>query len=64
VATTAPVINNDDLVVILVNTTACFSGIDTRTEVFGDIIPEQGMNGVISFTTPSAFIDIIIELQS
>ena len=64
VATTSPVINNDDLVVILVNTTACFSGISTRTEVFGDIIPEQGMDGIISFTTPSAFIDTIIELQS
>jgi flagellin FlaB len=64
VATIAPVINNDDLVVMLVNTTACFSGIGTRTEVFGDIIPEQGMNGIISFTTPSAFIDTIIELQS
>jgi flagellin FlaB len=61
---TSPVINNDDLVVVLINTTQCFSGIGTRTEVFGDIIPEQGISGVISFTTPSAFIDTIIELQT
>lgn len=59
---TTPVINNDDLVVLLINTTKCFLGIGTRTEVFGDIIPEQGISGVISFTTPSAFIDTIIEL--
>jgi flagellin FlaB len=58
-----PVINEDDLIVLLINTTKCFSGINTRTEVFGDIIPETGIKGVISFTTPSVFIDTIIELQ-
>ena len=59
----SPVINSDDLVVLLVNTTACFSGIDTRTEVSGRVVPEAGISGVISFTTPSAYIDTIIELQ-
>ena len=57
-----PSINRDDLVVLLVNTTKCFSGISTRTEVFGRVVPEHGMRGVIGFTTPSAFIDTIIEL--
>jgi flagellin FlaB len=60
---TNPVINTNDFVVLLVNTTECFSGIDTRTEVFGNIVPEFGMNGLISFTTPSAYIDTIIDLQ-
>ena len=60
---TNPVINTNDLVVLLVNTTECFSGIDTRTEVFGEVVPEFGMSGVISFTTPSAYIDTIIKLQ-
>ncbi len=58
-----PTINSDDLVILLVNTTYCFTGIDTRTKIFGNVVPEQGINGVISFTTPSAFIDTIIDLQ-
>jgi flagellin FlaB len=61
---TSPIINSDDLFVIIVNTTKCFSGLSTRTKVFGDIIPEQGISGVISFTTPSAYINTIIELQT
>ena len=60
----APILNGDDLIVLLVNTTKCFSGISTRTEVFGNVIPENGISGVISFTTPSAYIDTIIELQT
>jgi archaellin len=60
---TNPVINSDDLVVLLVNTTYCFSGLGSRVNVFGNVVPEQGIRGVISFTTPSALIDTIIELQ-
>ena len=58
-----PTINNNDLVVLLVNTSKCFSGIGTSTEVSGKVIPEQGMSGVIGFVTPSAYVDTIIELQ-
>jgi flagellin FlaB len=61
--TTSPIINNDDLVVLLINTTACFSGLDVRTEVEGNVVPEYGISGVISFTTPSSYINNIIELQ-
>lgn len=60
---TKPTINSDDLIVLLVNTTKCFSGIETRTEVSGSVVPEQGINGVISFTTPSVYINTIVELQ-
>ena len=59
---TSPIINDEDLVVILVNTSQCFSGISTRTEVSGNVVPEQGISGVISFTTPSTYIDTIIDL--
>ena len=59
----SPIINDDDLVVLLVNATECFSGIGTRTEVSGKVVPEQGISGVISFTTPSAYVNTIIELQ-
>lgn len=56
-----PVINYADLVVLLVNTSECFSGIGTRTEVSGSVYPEYGMSGVFSFVTPSAFVDTIID---
>jgi len=59
-----PIINKDDLAVLLINSTNCFSGIDTRTAVSGRIIPEYGMRGMIAFNTPPAFTDTIIELQS
>jgi flagellin FlaB len=60
---TTPIINSDDLVVLLVNTTACFTGLDVRTEVTGNVVPEYGISGVIGFTTPSSYINNIIELQ-
>jgi len=59
-----PVINNDDLVVLIINTSKCFSGIGTRTKVSGKVMPEYGISGVISFTTPSTYINTIIELQT
>lgn len=59
---TSPTINDDDQVVLLINTTKCFSGISTRTRVFGNVIPEYGISGVISFTTPSVYINTIVEL--
>jgi flagellin FlaB len=58
-----PVINDEDLVVLIVNTTACFSGIGTRTDVAGEIYPEYGIRGVIGFTTPSTFVNTIVDLQ-
>lgn len=62
-SSTTPVINNGDLVVLLVNTSKCFSGISTRTDVSGNVYPEYGISGVIAFTTPSAFSNTIIDLQ-
>lgn len=58
-----PVINDNDLVGILVNTTSCFSGIAPRTSVSGKLVPEQGMSAIIGFTTPSTYTDTIIDLQ-
>lgn len=59
-----PVITEDDLVVLIVNTTACFSGIEPRIEVSGELYPEHGVKGMISFTTPSVFTKTIIDLSS
>jgi flagellin FlaB len=61
--TVKPVMNDEDLIVLIVNTTACFSGIGTRTDVSGEIYPEHGMRGIVSFTTPSTFITTIVDLQ-
>jgi archaeal flagellin FlaB len=58
-----PTINDQDLVILLVNTTACFSGIGPRSEVSGEIYPEHGLRGIIGFTTPSSMINTIIDLQ-
>ena len=60
---TKPVIDDEDLVVLLVNTTACFSGIGTRTDVSGELYPEHGIRGIIGFTTPSTFVHTIVDLQ-
>ena len=59
----SPSINSGDLVVLIVNSTKCFSGIDVRTKFTGKIIPERGINGMIGFTTPNVFVDTIIELS-
>jgi len=59
----SPTINENDLVILVVNTTQCFSGINTRTQVFGTVNPEYGISGVISFTTPTVFVDTIVDLQ-
>ena len=60
---TSPVINENDIVALIVNTTKCFSGISPRTEVSGNVVPEYGVSGVISFVTPPALIDKIVDLQ-
>ncbi|KAA0007825.1 MAG: flagellin [Thermoplasmata archaeon] len=58
-----PVINEKDIVVLIVNTTKCFSGLSPRTEVWGRITPEYGISGIISFTVPSVLIDRVVDLQ-
>jgi len=59
----SPIINDNDVVVLLINATKCFLGIDENVEVSGNIYPEYGMSGLINFRTPSSFIDSIIDLQ-
>ena len=61
-STNTPIINNGDLIVLLINTTACFSGIDTNTDVSGNVVPENGISGSIAFTTPNFFSTTIIDL--
>jgi len=58
-----PVINTGDKVMLFVDTDACFSKIQERTDVFGYVYPEHGSPGVISFRTPSSYSDTVYDLQ-
>ncbi|MBS3749309.1 MAG: flagellin, partial [Candidatus Thermoplasmatota archaeon] len=64
---TNPVLNRGDKAVLYIftnDTTGVFSDqIPTRTEIFGRIIPEIGSPGVISFTSPKAYVNKIYVLQ-
>ena len=57
------VINSGDYVVLGINTSACFSGLSARDDVWGLVIPEEGAPGVIDFKCPPSFVDTVIELQ-
>ena len=58
-----PIINYGDHVVLGIDTDAVFSGITPRTDVNGLIVIEEGAPGIIGFTTPSSYINDIMELQ-
>jgi flagellin FlaB len=59
------VINSGDYVVLAVNTTAIFdgNGLDTREDIWGMVIPEEGSPGMISFKVPNSFTHDVVELQ-
>jgi len=63
---TNPVINRGDKVVLTLN---CSSGklfdgeIAERVEIYGQVIPEIGSPGIISFTTPASYNDVVYDLQ-
>jgi flagellin FlaB len=59
---TTPVINRGDCIILAVNTTNCFSGIDAREDVWGEIIPEWGAPGVYSFRVPASLYYPVIKL--
>ena len=63
VSSSNPVINRGDHVLITIDVSTAFGGLATRTDIFGLVIPEEGSPGVISFTTPAAYPDPVIELQ-
>jgi flagellin FlaB len=63
---TNPVINNGDKVALCINASVGLlfnREIPERTEIYGRVIPEFGSPGIISFTTPSTYPDIIYDLQ-
>jgi len=57
-----PIINFGDHVVLAVDN--CFSGgIGPRTDIFGQVISEEGAPGIIGFRTPESYTETILELQ-
>ncbi len=61
--TALPIINRGDLVMFTVNTSMTFSpGLLERTSVWGNVIPEIGSWGIITFRTPSAFVNEVYNL--
>jgi flagellin FlaB len=61
---TTPIINKGDLVMLTVATDQTFSpGISERTDIWGNVIPEIGAWGIISFRTPATYIDTVYDLQ-
>jgi flagellin FlaB len=58
-----PMMNDEDLIVLILNTTTCFSGIGPDIQISGELYPEFGIRGSIGFTTPNAFVSTIIDLQ-
>ena len=61
---TTPTLNAGDIVILTVNTTAVFGGIEPRTEVVIELRPEFGAPGYTKVVTPPSYgTDTIIELK-
>ena len=63
VTATNPVMNRGDKVYLCINVTGVFNNISERSDIWGNIIPERGSPGVISFRTPSTYSHNVMELQ-
>jgi len=57
-----PVINRGDMVKLTINASACFNGIGSREDVWGQVIPEEGSPGVFSFRTPASNLNNVHEI--
>ncbi|MEF8847774.1 MAG: flagellin [Candidatus Thermoplasmatota archaeon] len=61
-SSTGPVINRGDLVMLTINAHNCFNKLPARTDVWGQVIPEEGASGVFSFRTPASLTDEVYDL--
>jgi archaeal flagellin FlaB len=59
-----PVINRGDLVMLTINTDACFpaTGLDPRDDIWGLVSPEQGASGIFAFRVPSSLTEQVYDL--
>jgi flagellin FlaB len=63
-SSTNPVINRGDKVLLTVNASTTFGsgGIAGRADIWGRVIPENGVAGVIAFRTPASLTDVVYDL--
>ncbi len=61
-SSTDAVINRGDKVMLTVNLSICFWGLSERTDVWGQVIPEEGSTGIFAFRTPAAYTDTVYDL--
>ncbi len=59
----APVVNRGDSIMLTINTTATFGGIDENINIRGNVIPKEGAWSIIQFRTSSSFVKPIVILQ-
>lgn len=57
-----PVINQGDKVLLTVNLSACFYGLEQRSEISGMIISEHGSPGIFLFRTPTSTYRYVVKL--
>ena len=62
ISSSNPVLNRGDMVMISVNVSACFWGIEERADIWGTLIPEEGAYASFSFRSPSSLSDTIYDL--
>jgi flagellin FlaB len=58
-----PVLNRGDLVMLCVNTGACFGGLEPRQDIWGRVSPEEGSPGIFSFRVPSSITNQVYDLS-
>ncbi|WP_456369931.1 flagellin, partial [Geoglobus sp.] len=58
-----PVLNQGDKVILIVDANSVFGGLPPREKVSGEVRPEFGAPGIIEFTTPPSYTQVIVELQ-
>jgi len=61
-ATSSPVINRGDHVLITLVPGCSLGGLSERTDVWGMVIPEDGASGIFAFRTPASYSDTVYEL--
>lgn len=57
-----PVINKGDMVMLTVNTSACFFDLNKLDDVWGTIKPEEGAYALFAFRVPASLYDVIYDL--
>jgi flagellin FlaB len=62
--TAIPIINRGDLVMLTIDVDTTFApGLGERIDMWGNVIPEVGSWGILSFRTPMTYVDEVYDLQ-